>query len=239
MKRLFWLCASLCLLYLPAGAQAFDGFVVANVNLRAGPDVGYPAITVLPAGATVSIEGCIDGWTWCDVIVGPDRGWVAGTYLEDNYEGNRVIVTDYGPRIGIPIVAFALGAYWDRYYHGRPWYHDRDRWEHRTFSFRAPPRPHGFDHGFDHGNTHGSDRGHNYPHGSDHGHAYDASHGDAHGTVHGVEHRGAPAHGVEHRGEPAHVAAQHAPVVHHAAPAAHRADTHGHDHDHDHDHDHH
>jgi uncharacterized protein YraI len=140
MKFAVWLAAALAFVSMPA--FAYDGFVTANVNLRAGPDVGYPAITRLPTGAPVAIQGCIDGWTWCDVIAGPDRGWVAGTYLQNDYGGQRVVVTDYGSRIGIPVIAFALGAYWDNYYRARPWYRERSRWEHRRFAYRAPPRPH-------------------------------------------------------------------------------------------------
>lgn len=144
MKRCTWLAAACLALTLPAVAQADDGYVVANVNLRAGPDVGYPPLLVLPAGARVSIVGCVDGWSWCDVIAGPERGWVAGTFLEQGYEGRRVIVTDYGASIGIPIVAFTLGAYWGDHYRHRSWYRDRDRWSHRHHDHRPPPRPHGY-----------------------------------------------------------------------------------------------
>jgi len=171
MKRYKWL--AWAMLLLPAFAQAYDGFVTANVNLRAGPDIGYPAVTLLPSGAPVAIQGCIDGWTWCDVIAGPNRGWVAGTFVQNQYGGQRVVVTDYGARIGIPIVAFALGAYWDNYYRGRPWYRQRGSWEHRRFGYRPPPRPPGY---------HG-------PHGPIHG-----------GPSHGRPIHGGPAHGYPHGG---------------------------------------
>lgn len=246
MQNWAWITIPFAIL-LPLAAHAYDGFVVADVNLRAGPDVEYPAITVLPPGEEVSIQGCIDGWSWCDVIAGPDRGWVAGTYLQEEYEGQRVIVTDYGPRIGIPVIAFALGAYWDSHYRTRSWYHDRDRWEHRHFSYRAPPRPHGYAssdfgghhdaHGYAHGTAHAT------PHVVQHdpnahvaheGYAHNA-HTPARAPVHTAarETAHAPAHAPTYHAAPASHAAPHA-VEHRAAPAAPREQ--GHDKDHDHDH---
>jgi uncharacterized protein YraI len=130
----------------PLLAQAEDAYVVADISLQAGPDSEYPSITDLAAGTPVSIQGCIDGWTWCDVVAGDDRGWVAGSFLEEDYDNQRVVVTDYGPRIGIPVVAFSLGVYWDQHYRNRNWYGERQRWETRHIQPRAMPHPAGAPH---------------------------------------------------------------------------------------------
>jgi uncharacterized protein YraI len=134
--------ASLSLAF-PALAQAADGYVTGNVNLRAGPDPSYPLVDQLPAGTEVDVQGCTDGWEWCDVINANDgsRGWIAGNFIQYEYEDQPVLLPEYGEQIGIPIVSFVIGSYWDNYYRGRPFYRDRDEWYRRPMPHRPPPRP--------------------------------------------------------------------------------------------------
>ena len=140
MKRVIYSLAAL-ILCAPLAAQAVEGWVVDDISLQAGPDPAYPSIVELAAGTPVSIQGCIDGWTWCDIVVGADRGWVPGTFLEEDYGGQRVVVIDYGPRVGIPIVGFSLGLYWDQHYHNRPFYAQRETWVSKAIKPSQPQRP--------------------------------------------------------------------------------------------------
>lgn len=125
----------------PLVAHAADGFVTTNVNLRAGPDIGYPLISTIPAGTQIAIQGCTDGWEWCDVIAYGNRGWIDGNYLQYGYQNQRVLVPAYGARIGIPIISFVIGSYWGNYYSDRPFYRNRTSWYNRPFVHRPPPRP--------------------------------------------------------------------------------------------------
>lgn len=143
MRRLlqYALCLFAC---IAAPAMAADGFVTGNVNLRAGPDTEYPIITVVPLGTNVSIQGCTEGFGWCDVVTMGTRGWVSGGYIQYTYQDQRVVVQDYGARIGIPVISFVIGSYWSSYYQDRPFYRQRDYWYHRPWPphhSRPPVRP--------------------------------------------------------------------------------------------------
>jgi len=113
---------------LPAIAAAENAKTTTDLNMRAGPSTGYPVVEVIPGGAPVTVHGCIADYDWCDTSWQDARGWVAGDYLRYFYRQSYVPVIDYGPRLGLPIVAFSVDTYWDRYYRRRPWYRDRDRW---------------------------------------------------------------------------------------------------------------
>ena len=67
----------------------------------------------------------------CDTSWRGNRGWVSGRYLEALYRGRRVVVPRYATSIGLPVISFHFGSYWDDYYTGRPWYRDRQRWRKR------------------------------------------------------------------------------------------------------------
>ncbi|WP_158886177.1 SH3 domain-containing protein [Rhodanobacter sp. L36] len=141
MKRLVLYCLASLSFALPALAFAADAYVTGNVNMRAGPDTSYPLIDQVPAGSDVDVQGCTQGWEWCDVISANNRGWVAGNYIEYNYQNQSVLLPSYGSQIGIPIVSFVIGTYWDNYYRNRPFYRQRATWYRRPYVRRPPPRP--------------------------------------------------------------------------------------------------
>jgi uncharacterized protein YraI len=135
LKRQF-LIAFLLIFPLPLAAQV--AVATRAVNLRAGPDRSFPLVAWFPAGTTVRVMGCINGYQWCDVISGPNRGWIYAGFLSYTYHNQPVIIYAGGPSLGFPIVTFSVGAYWGSYYSGRPWYSNRYKWSHWN---PPPPRP--------------------------------------------------------------------------------------------------
>jgi len=130
-------------LSLPAVAQ--QAITTGWANLRAGPGGDYPLVARLQPNTPVQVEGCLSGYQWCDISIGPDRGWIYAQRLNYVYQDRPVPILGWGARIGLPIIAFSIGSYWDDYYRQRPWYGQRPRWDHRPPPgpphHRPPPRP--------------------------------------------------------------------------------------------------
>jgi uncharacterized protein YraI len=120
-----------------AAAYAAPGVSTANVNVRTGPDTDFPSVGVIPEGDDVEIAGCLRDESWCDVIWAGNRGWVYSEYLAFDQRGEYVPLPDVGPEaFRVPFVTFVASDYWGRYYVGRPWWGERNRW----FAYNVRPR---------------------------------------------------------------------------------------------------
>jgi uncharacterized protein YraI len=143
IKRIL-LCAAIAALPFTAAAQQAQS--TKWVNLRAGPAQDYPVVVRMGPGTPLAVQGCTAGYGWCDVIgPGDVRGWVYAGNIAYPYQSAEVPILTYGAVIGFPIVTFAIGDYWGRYYRGRPFYGNMPRWQnHSPPPFRPigpPPRP--------------------------------------------------------------------------------------------------
>jgi uncharacterized protein YraI len=141
--RVAAIAAALCLLWAPLATWAHDAYTSKSAHLRAGPARDYPVVAVLPAGAPLDVLGCLSDYSWCDVIALDinERGWVYAGNIEYVYQGTQVPLLDYGPTIGIVVVPFVLGDYWDLHYRRRPWYRERDHWIHTPRPVQPPLPP--------------------------------------------------------------------------------------------------
>jgi len=125
----------------PFAAYAQDAYTNRLTNMRAGPNPQFPLVASVPAGAYVHVNGCVDGYSWCDVTAGPERGWVYADYLSYTYRNQPVTVISAGPSLGFPIISFSVGNYWDTYYRGRSWYGNRAYWYGRPANWWHTPAP--------------------------------------------------------------------------------------------------
>lgn len=118
------------ILILPAtGYAQQQAYTAKSVHVRAGPARDYPVIAILPPGVPLTVEGCLSDYSWCEVVLADsNRGWMYAGNLSYAFNGANVSVLTYGGLIGLGIVSFSVGSYWDTYYRGRPWYRDRQRW---------------------------------------------------------------------------------------------------------------
>src|SRR4051812_706007 len=67
------------LLLNSAFAEATITHTTHNLNLRSGPDVSYPPISIIPAGAAIDVMSC--GAYWCHIHWAAHLGYVNGDYL--------------------------------------------------------------------------------------------------------------------------------------------------------------
>jgi len=132
------------LLVFCAAALADNAMTTESADLYAGPDDSYPVVAELDSNSPIQVMGCLDDWSWCDVVAADTRGWMYAPDITYAYEGGYVPLYTYAPSLGIAVVPFTLDVYWGRYYHGRPWYAQRTEWEHREVHHRRPsgPPPH-------------------------------------------------------------------------------------------------
>ncbi len=141
MTRLFSF--FLFLMLVAPHAHAAEAYAVAKVNLRAGPDGGYPVVDILKSGERVELLGCLDGHQWCEVETNNgEHGWVYAHYLGTSYQGNSLTIIQRNGD-GLKIITFNPRNYWSQYYRTKYFYKDRDRW--------LPPHHHHDDDDDDHG----------------------------------------------------------------------------------------
>jgi len=118
--------AAVALFVAPSLAQAAQGFIVDQTELKAGPDEQFPTVVEVQAGAEVNVFGCLTGNSWCDVSFQQDRGWVSGQDLEVLFQSKRVKIVQVTTEI-VPVVTFEVKTYWTQYYSSKPFFKDRDR----------------------------------------------------------------------------------------------------------------
>lgn len=123
-----WCTAALALVFsacAPAAVAQISATLTAGVHLRAGPSIFYPSVQIMPSGQVVQVFGCEQGFNWCDVQAGPQRGWIDAAFLQAPSPSGPVLIASSPAVVGVPLVTFSFNNYWDTWYVGRPWYSRR------------------------------------------------------------------------------------------------------------------
>ncbi len=127
---------------LGGGAQAQAAYTAMSVQLRAGPGLDYPVVAILPPGSQVWVQGCVEDYSWCDVVVGSERGWIYSGNIQSYYDDvSGYVPLYYGAWFGIAAYPFFINDYWGRYYYNRPWYPQLNRWANHHPPGRIHPPP--------------------------------------------------------------------------------------------------
>lgn len=83
------------LLMLAGAAQAQTAVTATtDLNVRAGPGSNYEVIGTIPSGGTATLNGCADNSKWCSVTVDGTEGWAYSDYLQGEFAGQQVVVTE-------------------------------------------------------------------------------------------------------------------------------------------------
>lgn len=109
-----------------AAAQTLPAYTARAAPLYSGPQPDYPGVRTIPRGVGVSMHGCLRDRSWCDVTYRASRGWIAGDVLRIRHDGRRRRLSG---DIGIGVLSFSFGSYWDSNYRGRRFYGERERWQ--------------------------------------------------------------------------------------------------------------
>ncbi len=125
--------------FASAAAEAATGYTTERLTMRAGPGREYPRIDSVASNTRVTVHGCVDRYDWCDISRGRQRGWVDGDELVMPFQGRRVKVMQYGPRVNLPVITFRLDNYWDEHYRRASFYRDRDSWRERWRGWSGMP----------------------------------------------------------------------------------------------------
>ncbi len=108
-RSILALTAASLMVAAPALAQV-SATAATDLNFRAGPGGDQQILGVIPSGGEVTVLGCLEGSSWCQVDVGGQQGWAFGDYLNATMEEQQVVVIENREPLAIETVTFADAA---------------------------------------------------------------------------------------------------------------------------------
>ncbi|HEY9056891.1 MAG TPA: DUF1236 domain-containing protein [Aurantimonas sp.] len=100
---------ALVALAMPAFAQTAVK-ATTDLNVRAGPGPNYEIVGMIANEASATVEGCIEGGSWCKVNVDGKEGWAYSDYLTADMSGEQVVVTTRRQELSVPVATYENDA---------------------------------------------------------------------------------------------------------------------------------
>lgn len=94
------------LLSYSAASAATEATAWTDLNLRSGPGAMYEVVGVIPAEGVVSVEGCLDAASWCQVTYEGMSGWASGDYLTAMVDDAPVAIYPNRQQVMVGTVTF-------------------------------------------------------------------------------------------------------------------------------------
>jgi uncharacterized protein YraI len=105
-RNVFAAAAVAGILAWPGAALAQTAVVSTDLNVRLGPGPTYEVMTVVPVNETVTIHGCLEALTWCEVSFGTHTGWVYADYLVYEVAGSPLVIREAATQVEVPVVTY-------------------------------------------------------------------------------------------------------------------------------------
>ncbi|WP_442874022.1 DUF1236 domain-containing protein [Aurantimonas sp. C2-4-R8] len=94
---------------MPAFAQTVVK-ATTDLNVRAGPGPNYEIVGVIANEGNATVEGCIEGGSWCKVTVDGQEGWAYSDYLTADMSGEQIVVTTRRQELAVPVATYENDA---------------------------------------------------------------------------------------------------------------------------------
>jgi uncharacterized protein YraI len=104
-RSILALTAASLLAAAPALAEV-SATAATDLNFRAGPGGDQQILGVIPAGGEVTVLGCLEASSWCQVDVQGTQGWAFGDYLNATVEEQQVVVIENREPLAVENVTF-------------------------------------------------------------------------------------------------------------------------------------
>lgn len=93
-------------LAVPTAALAQNASATTDLTIRVGPGPHHELVTVIPVAEPITIHGCLDDMSWCEVSWSTYTGWAYADYLAYELEGSPVVLREAAGTVDVPQASY-------------------------------------------------------------------------------------------------------------------------------------